>query len=608
MADELSALVRTHFDNLSDLINKGAKIDGHPVGVQVFLYYWTWLFGYSEMAVKFPFIIAGILSVYFIYKVAALWFNKSVGLITASFMATLQYMVMYSQIARPYTSGMLFSIVMVWCWTNYLFKSSSNKNSWLVGYVVFSSLCTYNHHLALLFAATVGLTGVFFLKRDTYKAYIIAGISIFILYIPHLKIFFYQLHIGGVGDWLGKQKPDYIYVLIKYFFHFSIKMYLIVFLLLILSLIFRNKKTDAYKFRIIALLWFSVQYLIAYYYSVKVSPILQYSTMIFVFPFFLMLIFSMFCELKKRIIFPIVLLILYIGTSTLVKEREHYKIFYNQPFDKMVTNTYKILDKVREPEKVTIDLFLPLGFRDIYFEKYHRKFEYTYFDQYAHEMDTKGFRQFVNNQKSDYFISGNLPIEYLLIIKEQYPYIFEKEEGFTYSFYCFSKIKPKVEISETSVYTNKASDDTSYIYYSNPDLKSFYQGKTEFFLDSIFEFVPAFYMKLKDICQPSEFSYVNVSVDVSSNDTAANPLIVYDIHQGDKSIIWLGSELKNYKNYPLTNTIYLSQLITYQQVLDYPDAELRVYIWNRTKKSMKLDNFKFEVTKVNPKRCNFFWL
>jgi hypothetical protein len=64
--DEFSALFRLKFDNFSELIEKGVKIDGHPAGVQVFLYYWTKLFGESEWVVKLPFTILGIFSIYFI--------------------------------------------------------------------------------------------------------------------------------------------------------------------------------------------------------------------------------------------------------------------------------------------------------------------------------------------------------------------------------------------------------------------------------------------------------------------------------------------------------------------------------------------------------------
>ena len=36
--DELSALIRTRFGSFHELIRNGVMVDGHPAGVQVFLY------------------------------------------------------------------------------------------------------------------------------------------------------------------------------------------------------------------------------------------------------------------------------------------------------------------------------------------------------------------------------------------------------------------------------------------------------------------------------------------------------------------------------------------------------------------------------------------
>ena len=99
--DELGALNRTEFNSFSELISKGVIIDAHPAGVQVFLYYWTKFFGYSEIAVKLPFIICGILSVLYVFRLGQAWFNSTTGLVCAAFVATVQYTIMYSQIARP---------------------------------------------------------------------------------------------------------------------------------------------------------------------------------------------------------------------------------------------------------------------------------------------------------------------------------------------------------------------------------------------------------------------------------------------------------------------------------------------------------------------------
>ena len=41
MHDEFSALIRTDFDNLHDLVTKGIIADTHPAGVQFFLFLWA---------------------------------------------------------------------------------------------------------------------------------------------------------------------------------------------------------------------------------------------------------------------------------------------------------------------------------------------------------------------------------------------------------------------------------------------------------------------------------------------------------------------------------------------------------------------------------------
>ena len=73
--DEFSALFRTRFDSFADLIAGGVRIDTHPAGIQVFMYYWVKLFGEGEAAVKLPFILFGILSIYMVYRIGKEWFK-----------------------------------------------------------------------------------------------------------------------------------------------------------------------------------------------------------------------------------------------------------------------------------------------------------------------------------------------------------------------------------------------------------------------------------------------------------------------------------------------------------------------------------------------------
>ena len=66
--DELSGLNRTMYTNFWDELNFGVKIDAHPALIQLFLWFWVKLFGYYEIAIKLPFLICGVLSIWYIYK------------------------------------------------------------------------------------------------------------------------------------------------------------------------------------------------------------------------------------------------------------------------------------------------------------------------------------------------------------------------------------------------------------------------------------------------------------------------------------------------------------------------------------------------------------
>ena len=56
--------------------------------------------------------------------------------------------------------------------------------------LISAALCCYNHHFSLFFAAIVGITGLFFLKKAQVKPYLLSGVLILVLYLPHLPIFY----------------------------------------------------------------------------------------------------------------------------------------------------------------------------------------------------------------------------------------------------------------------------------------------------------------------------------------------------------------------------------------------------------------------------------
>lgn len=79
---------------------------------------------------------------------------------------------------------------------------------------------------------------------------------------------------------------------LNYIFQFSLWLKSLVVLLLLASIVFYDKNLAlGNKFRLIAITWFLSPMVIGYFYSVHRNAVLQYSVLIFSFPFFLLLCF-----------------------------------------------------------------------------------------------------------------------------------------------------------------------------------------------------------------------------------------------------------------------------------------------------------------------------
>jgi hypothetical protein len=120
--DELSAINRLRVQGFGQLINEGVKPDFHPAGVQFFLYLFTKVFGFQPYVIRLPFVLAGIVSVWLTYLIGKQWFSKTTGLLAASFMAFLPYFLLYSQLARPYSFGLVFTLALAWYWGKYFIE------------------------------------------------------------------------------------------------------------------------------------------------------------------------------------------------------------------------------------------------------------------------------------------------------------------------------------------------------------------------------------------------------------------------------------------------------------------------------------------------------
>lgn len=279
--DELSALFRTRYDSFSELIREGIRVDGHPALVQVFLYYWAPAVDYSEFWVKLPSVLLGLGSIVLVYaSFLRIRDADASTLLVVSLMAFSQLFVYHHQTARPYAYGAFFVALCAYGYFSWFYKEK--KNEYLVLFGLGAVLAAYSHYLALLTVLIIGLTALIKDIRAP-KPWILVFLISLAFFSPHLEIFFYQLSLGGVGQWLGPPDASWLTKFLSYLFNFSIYSTAPWIGIAFLGLIFFGDVI--YRPHGYGLIWFGSVFTIAFLYSIFRNPVLQYSSLIFVTPY-----------------------------------------------------------------------------------------------------------------------------------------------------------------------------------------------------------------------------------------------------------------------------------------------------------------------------------
>lgn len=330
--DELSALIRVDYPSLHDAISKGVVgVDTHPPGVHAFLWAWTKLFGTGEGVVKLPFIVLSVLAIVLLYRFAQAWVGGVAALVLTALMATLQYTVMYGQIARPYAVGLFTTALLADQLTRYLGNGSRRA---LIGIAAGALLSGWTHHFALMLAALMYATGLFLVSKEQRKGYLIAGGAAVLLYLPNVPLFFAQLGWKGLDEWLQAPTSRWVFDYMWWLAHCS-SLFAVVFAGVVLLagwLKVRNKGTIAPVWAI-ALLWGALPLVIGYAYSVWRSPVLQYSVVLFSFPYALLGMLAGLRHLRPALGPVLAGVVAATSVLTLVTVRRHYDAFYVSKYE-----------------------------------------------------------------------------------------------------------------------------------------------------------------------------------------------------------------------------------------------------------------------------------
>jgi hypothetical protein len=328
--DELSAVSRLRYTNFADLLEFGVqKGDMHPAGVEVFMKAWSTIAGKSEVAMRFPFVLFGTASILVLFIIGKQWFNRKVGLWAAGLLAVLYFPIMNSEFARPYSPGLLISLLVGLYFYKVLFNENRKWRDAIILGVLFAA-GMYTHYFAFLFVGFIGFTGLFFLNKLNYKYYVVAGLSGIVLFLPHISITQYHLSAGGL-QWLAPPEADWLLQFLYQAFNDSWILSVCIGVALIIGFLIKSDRLPFSKRNLtLPALWFFGIFIVGFILSYVSTPILKFPVMLFAFPFFLLLISIIISKIPRSNILLALTMMLCLGSTLIEKDlygNGHYALF-----------------------------------------------------------------------------------------------------------------------------------------------------------------------------------------------------------------------------------------------------------------------------------------
>jgi len=218
-ADEISTMLNTDPNtSLKELVHNINTREGFPYLYFIVLKFLN-LISYSPITARLFSVIAGTLSVLYIYKLGKVLIGKDTGLIAAILLTVNHFAIYTSQDGRPYSLIMLTSILSFYR-LSILIKNPSAKNA--VYYGIFSGLMVntsffalvtvFSQYILLLISLIVAEKNY---KTTLFKYYFTSGIILLIFFVPN----FHKLStlVSLKSNWIQKPVSDSLTGILKDF-------------------------------------------------------------------------------------------------------------------------------------------------------------------------------------------------------------------------------------------------------------------------------------------------------------------------------------------------------------------------------------------------------
>lgn len=434
--DELSAWLRTDYNNFQDLINSGVKTgDMHPAFYQVLLWFWVHIFGDTEFSMRSISLIFYVFSMIMMYRIGSQFYTKMSAILLVAMYVGLTFTIINTTFSRPYNSGVFFLLIAFYG----ILKIKKNEHiNWknIILIALGFAGAMYSHYFAFLAALTLGFTGLFYLKLRHSKQLLIAGLIAAILFLPHLSITLHQMSLGGL-QWLAK--PTFMWPIDFLYLFFNNSWWLVILIpgLVILNVALNHSKRITRE-QLFILAFPLITFIFAFFISHTYTPILRDIAMLFILPFLILGIFSFFPEKGKLVNFSCAVFLILPAADSFFRN------------DILGPNHFGVFKEVGNSINNAVDKY---GFENISFASNYNNVEYLnyYLNKDVKESIIDWDKQDainklasrVTNAKTPFFIYSvnnkyHTPM-FLEIIQRKYPIIRESEKYGNSEYFLFAK-------------------------------------------------------------------------------------------------------------------------------------------------------------------------
>ncbi len=588
--DELSALNRCNYSNFHDLIAQGVAIDYHPAGVQTFLYYWIKAFGNSVASVRFPFVIFGTLAILFTYLFSRRWFGSTASLLAAIAIAFMPFTVIFSQIARPYSSGLMLSMLLAWLWSIVLFPKEKEKKYIWIYVLLFGislSLNLYNHYFSGLLAFIIGISGFLFLNKNNYKSYLASLVIGSILFLPHISMTLHHMSKGGLSSWLAAPHWNWPVEHLKMIFR---NWFLLGGLIILVSFLhFSGKRQESLlKIRVVIFAFFIIPLLIGLFYSILVNPILQHSILIFSLPFLIIWIFSFVSdELSQKIQLGALLItasIFYAG----IPSKSNHPMIDIQDFKGMAqtlkewnkeNNNTSVIRIMESNSPNYINYYLAKDTSEIHFAQWKIKDEQDL-------MQLKNILDTTQSNLLEYIILSPDNKLALKMMINRFPYLI-KDNYFANNCQAYllgrESVKYRINFKQTpkEFISHFESPSDSLIQLQQT---TYSEGLTYLFSDYEEKDISGLIFRIK------------VFIQIKKDILPEHIQMVFQVNNTDDSKeFWTSIPLRYFINHDSIQNIYFEQKLP---ELNSSAKSLKVYIWNPDNETLEYKNLRIYLNAV----------